>query len=295
VLIHLAWITPLLLLLFFLGSPRFRGDIAERRVRRILTIGLERSRYTVFNDLVIPFGGGTARVDHAVVSKYGIFVIESVYAPGIVAGTAVQERWKRKRLGRIHRLDNPVHRNRVQVEALASALDFPMTVFEPVVVLVGTQAVREPRPTQVVSPEKLLARLRRAGQPKLDDEQVAQALHGIEAARLKPRSGPFSNRISVLRWLLFVALLSGLYIAFGDDLVRLGDSLGAARERAERPDAFHADGSPKTEYELWEDSLVCARSADTGRCACYDPQGERVSLAPAKCRELAERGSILRQ
>lgn len=294
-LIHLAWITPLFLLVLFLGSPRFRGDIAERRVRRILAVGLERNRYTVFNDLVVPFGGGTVRIDHAVVSKYGIFVIASEYAPGSVAGAAVQERWKRRRFGRIHRLDNPVHRNRVQVEALASVLDFPMTVFEPLVVLVGTHSVREPRPAPVVAPEKLLARMRRAGQPKLDEEQVARALHGIEAARLETRAGWFANRLAVLRWLLFAALLSGLYIAFGDHLAQRYDALKAERERAERPADFHADGRPKTEEELWKDSLVCARSEDTGRCACYDPQGERVTLSAAECRELAERGSILNQ
>jgi hypothetical protein len=292
-LIHLTWITPLLLLLFFLGSPRFRGDIAERRVRRILAAGLERSRYTVFNDLVVPFGGGTVGIDHVVVSKFGIFVIESEYAPGVVSGTAVQERWKRRRLGRFHRLDNPVHRNRVQAEALASSLDFPMTVFDPVVVLDGMTAFREPQPAQVVSPEKLLARLRRAGQPKLDDEQVARALHGIQAARLQP--GATLNRVAALRWLLFAAFLSGLYIAFGDDLERLYEDMGAARERAVRPEMFRADGSPKTERELWEDSLACAHSADTGRCACYDPQGERVTVSAAECRELAERGSILKQ
>ncbi|MEJ2401008.1 MAG: nuclease-related domain-containing protein [Xanthomonadales bacterium] len=294
-LIHLAWIAPLLLLVFFLGSPRFRGDIAERRIRRILAVGLERSRYTVFNDLVLPFGGGTVRIDHVVVSRFGIFVIESVYAPGRISGTAVQERWKRRRLGRIDRFDNPVHRNRVQVEALASALDFPMTVFEPLVVLVGAQAFPEPRPAQVVAPEKLLARLRRAGQPKLEEEQVARALHGIEAARLNPSAARFINRVALLRWLLFAALLSGLYIAFRDDLTRVYQAFETGREQAARPEAFHADGSPKTEREQWEDSLVCAWSADTGRCACYDPQGARVSLAPEKCRALAKRGSILEQ
>ena len=294
-LIHLAWITPLLLLLFFLGSPRFRGDIATRRVRRILAAGLERSRYTVFDDLVVPFGGGTVRIDHAVVSRFGIFVIASEYAPGRVSGTAVQERWTRRRFGRTHRFDNPVHRNRVQLEALAAALDFPLTVFEPLVVMVGTQAVREPRPAPVVSPEKVLDRLRRAGQPKLDEAQVARALHGIEAARLQSRAGLLSNRVAVLRWLLFAALLSGLYIAFGDDVAERFDALDAARERAEQPDAFHADGRPKTAEELWKDSLVCARSEDTGRCACYDPQGKRVALTAAECRELAERGSILKQ
>lgn len=293
--IHLAWIAPLFFLLVFLGSPRYRGDIAERRVRRILAAGLERSRYTVFNDLVLPFGGGTVHIDHVIVSKFGIFVIESAYAPGRIAGAAVQERWKRRRLGRNVRFDNPVHRNRVQAEALAAALDFPMAVFQRAVVLVGMRSFRDPRPTEVLEPERLLAWLRRSGQPKLDERQVASALHGIEAARLGTGAAGRRKRIVALRWLLFAALLSGLYIAFGDDARRLLEDLRAARERAAHPADYHPDGSRKTARELWEDSLACAWSGDTARCACYDPQGERASVEPERCRELAERGSILKQ
>ena len=58
-LLHLAWIVPLVLLIAFVSSPRFRGDIAESRVRRLLEAGLERNLYTVFNNLVIPSGGGS--------------------------------------------------------------------------------------------------------------------------------------------------------------------------------------------------------------------------------------------
>ena len=38
--LHLLWIIPLLLLIVFISSPRFRGDIAESRVRRLLRTGL---------------------------------------------------------------------------------------------------------------------------------------------------------------------------------------------------------------------------------------------------------------
>lgn len=293
--IHLAWIGPLLLLIVLLGSPRFRGDIAERRVRRILRAGLEPSRYTVFDDVVLPHGGGTVRIDHLVVSKTGLFVILSDYAPGQVSGTAVQERWKRRHFGRDTRFDNPVHRVRVQAEALAAALACPLTVVQPLVVLVGAGGFRGTPPPEVVFPEKLIGRIRRAGQPLLDGEQVARALRGIETARLQPARAPFASRVALLRWLLFVALLSGLWMAFGDDLRTARGALEAARERAANPDDFHPDGRPLSERERWEASLVCAWSPDSGRCACYDPQGERVDLPLETCRDLAERGSILKQ
>ena len=83
--LHLVWIVPLALLIFYIASPRQRGDIAPSRVRRILAQGLDRGRYTVLNDLVIPAVSGTVSMDHAVVSRFGVFVIRSVYAAGLVA------------------------------------------------------------------------------------------------------------------------------------------------------------------------------------------------------------------
>jgi hypothetical protein len=296
VLIHLAWAVPLVLLIFLLASPRFRGDIAERRVGRILAAGLERDRFTIVSDLLLPFGGGTIRIGHAVVSKSGIFVIESRYTPGWVSGTEVQERWTRRRFGRIHRFANPVHHNRLQTEAVARALSFPLTVFHPVVVLVGMQGFGKPRPAQVVEPERLVQWVRRAGgEARLDDDQCARALHGIDAARLPTGPAGFFRRVAWLRGLLALVLVFGLYFAFGDTARHAFETYRAAGERAVHPEAFHDDGRAKSDHELWEDSLNCAWSQDTGRCACYDPQGGRVELSPEKCRELAERGSVLKR
>ena len=129
--VHLYWIVPLVLLIIFLASPRFRGDIAETRVRRILAAGLEKSRYSILNDLVIPSGGGTIRIDHVVVSKFGIFVIESQYARGWVSGGEFQDRWKQHHLSRLTRFDNPLHRNYQQVQALENLLKLPRSRFHP--------------------------------------------------------------------------------------------------------------------------------------------------------------------
>jgi hypothetical protein len=295
-LLHLAWILPLALLIAYLYSPRFRGEIAESRVRRILAAGLEKSRYTVFNDLLIPSGGGTSRIDHLVVARTGIFVIESQYARGRIAGTAAQERWKRRLGRRSLRMENPVHRNRVHAEAVQRLLDYPGRVFQPLVVLVGASGFEPGVPDNVLTPERLLERLRRNPGELLTPEQANHAIRTIDATRLRTRSGWPPDRWALLRWLLLAVLLAGIWLAYRDDFSRLLADMQQRSERAESPESFHPDGSRKTERELWEDSLVCAYSADTGRCSCYGPDGAPVAgMDPSECRELAERGSILRQ
>lgn len=293
--LHLAWIVPLLLLVFFFASPRYRGDIAESRVRRILAQGLEKNRYTILNDVLVPAGGGTIQIDHVVVSKFGIFVIESHYAQGWVSGTEVQDRWKQYRFGRFTRFDNPVYRNRLQVQALESFLQFPGQAFHRVVVMVGQSGFKTDMPPNVLEAEKLIRYMRKKGQHLLTAEQAARALKEIESARLEPRRGSAARRITLFRWALVLAFAAGIYLAFADDFHRLHETWSLRSEIRSAPGDFHPDGRRKTEQELWEDSLRCAYSADSGRCTCYEPEGGRAEIGLEQCRELAERGSVLRQ
>ena len=293
--LHLLWILPLLLLIAFLSSPRFRGDIAETRVRRVLASGLESNRYTVFNDLLLPAGGGTVPVDHVVVSKHGIFVVESHYARGWISGSEVQDRWKQQSLLGASRFDNPLHRNRLQVEALQRLTGFPAAVFHPVVVLTGHRGFRQRAPLNVLTAENLLPWIRRNARQILTAEQADHAVRAISEARLVTPGGWLRKPLSLLRLLLLLAVLVGSWLAFREDLANWAAAARQQRAQSSNPEQFHPDGSRKTEQELWEDSLACAYSADTGRCSCYEPSGARADLAPAKCRDLAERGSVLKR
>lgn len=293
--LHLAWTVPLLLLIFFFASPRYRGDIAESRVRRILAQGLEKSRYTILNDVNVPSGGGTTLIDHVVVSKFGIFVIESHHARGWVSGTEAQDRWKQKSFGRITRFDNPLYRNRLQVQALQSLLQFPGQVFHRVVVMVGQSGFKNDMPPNLVTAEKLIRHMRRQGQHLLTGEQADRALKEIDSARIGSRHAHGNTRITLLRLALVLAFATGIYLAFAESFQRLHEAWSLRSEMRSAPGDFHPDGRRKTQQELWEDSLRCAYSSDSERCACFEPGGARAKIGFEQCRALAERGSVLRQ
>jgi hypothetical protein len=130
-------------------------------------------------------------------------------------------------------------------------------------------------------------------QLRLSPEQADQAIRTIGEGRLDKPGGRLLRPLSLLRLLL--VLLVGVFLAFRGDIERLTAEWRQQAEQRSAPEQFHPDGKRKTERELWEDSLLCAYSADTGRCACYEPGGARVDIEAAACRTLAERGSVLRQ
>jgi hypothetical protein len=293
--VHWFWIVPLVLLIVFIASPRFRGDIAETRVRRILAAGLEKNRYTIFNDVTIPSSGGTTHIDHIVVSRFGIFVIESQHARGWVSGAEFQERWKQYHLRRFTRFDNPMHRNALQLQALENLLRIPASKLHPVVVMVGQKGFKTAMPGNLLQPEKLIAYMRKKAHHILDGDQADRMLKAIEDARIRTASRKYIGKWTLVQIFLLVALIAGVYLAFRDDIADLQEKFVEQKEKKESPGTFHPDGSRKSERELWEDSLVCAYSSDSDRCTCYEPGGSRADVEPEKCRSLAERGSILKQ
>ena len=63
--VYLAWY----------NSARQKGKRGERRV--LAKLSQLPDEYTILNDLVFRTENGTTQIDHVVVSKYGIFTIET--------------------------------------------------------------------------------------------------------------------------------------------------------------------------------------------------------------------------
>ncbi len=75
-------IAILFLVLLLLGAvtffkPQLKGIIGELEVATQLYF-LDKSQFTVINDMVIKTGNHITQIDHVVISNYGIFVIESI-------------------------------------------------------------------------------------------------------------------------------------------------------------------------------------------------------------------------
>lgn len=295
VLLHFIWVIPLILLIAYIGSPRFRGTMGESRVRRLLSAMLPRNQYTLFNEVTLPSGGGTVQIDHLVISQFRIFVIDTVFLRGTISGTEFQDRWKQERHGRITRFDNPLHQNYLRIQALERLLQLPESRFYSIVAFTGHKGFKGTIPPHVVPVEKLVPLIRKRNEKLLSPEAASKALKQIEDSRLGDRRGVFGDPWSWLRLALIVLLLVAGWFAFGEALQDQIDRFEERVEMRSNPEKFHADGRRKSEQELWEDSLICAYSVDSGRCACYEPDGTKVEMAPGKCQSLAERGSILKQ
>ncbi len=64
----------------------FKGWIGELKTRATQKLFLDSKQYHIFNNVFIQGKGRATQIDHIVVSKYGVFVIETKERNGWIFG-----------------------------------------------------------------------------------------------------------------------------------------------------------------------------------------------------------------
>lgn len=73
------------------NSPKFKGKAGEKHVHNILA--QLPKEYTVLDDVVLQTSSGTTQIDHVVISKYGVFAIETKNYRGEIYGDDDRQEW----------------------------------------------------------------------------------------------------------------------------------------------------------------------------------------------------------
>lgn len=110
----------------------------EQEIAHILAEGLSYKDYFIFNNLTIPSShNGSSQIDHLVVSKFGIFVIESKDYKGWVFGNKDQEQWTQSLPGGNNKFQfqNPIRQNWSHIMSLKTLFpSVPENAFRSIVV-----------------------------------------------------------------------------------------------------------------------------------------------------------------
>lgn len=107
---------------------KFIGMAGEFWVKRELK--KLSDEYLVINDIMIKTkDGSTHQIDHVVISKYGIFVIETKQYNGYIKGNDYDKRWLIKNGKKKIYVNNPLHQNYGHVKSLEEILNLPEEKF----------------------------------------------------------------------------------------------------------------------------------------------------------------------
>jgi len=132
------------------NAPGRVGARGERWVAKVLQERLPKE-YHVLNDIYLPLPDGTTtQIDHIVVSRFGIFVIETKTYSGWIFGDKNSAQWTQSIYRKKSRFQNPLRQNYRHKCALADCLGIPLELFNDIVVFNGNCQFKTEMPAEVM-------------------------------------------------------------------------------------------------------------------------------------------------
>ncbi len=182
----LWYLIPLILIASILKSPWFKGVFGEATVNVLIERNLDNSVYHLVKNVTLPAEDGTTQIDHILVSKYGVFVIETKNMKGWIFGSAKQKTWTQKIYRHSSKFQNPIHQNYKHLKTLEGCLDIPSDSLFSVIVFIGDSTFKTEMPDNVTYARGCIDYINSKVDEVLSQQQVNYVIATIESGKLKP-------------------------------------------------------------------------------------------------------------
>lgn len=157
----------------------------EALVSRVLLSEFGPPDYHLMNHVTIQMDDGTTQVDHILVSRFGVFVIETKDYKGWIFANATHETWTQVLFRLRFKFQNPIFQNNRHVRAVQRLLDFlPTEAVRSVVVFTGEAEFKTEIPEGVITISGLVEYLRAQAAEVMSVNRVQFCVGRLETARL---------------------------------------------------------------------------------------------------------------
>lgn len=171
----------------YIGVNRSKiiGNIGERKIS--LRLHLLPTEYYLLDDVYLKVNENYVQIDHIVVSKYGVFVIETKNIKGWIFGTDKSEYWTKNMYGNKYEFRNPLKQNYYHVKMLQTLLQLPQNKFIPIVVFLKGATLKCNTSGNVVKINHLNRTIKRYDEVIIDDEEVHRIIMLLTEQNIKDR------------------------------------------------------------------------------------------------------------
>ena len=159
------------------SQKKKQGEEGERKVNSVLKKFLPDGEYHLIENVTLPSKKDgeekSAQIDHLVVSKYGIFVIETKYwSPGTIANPRYSAKSSKQNKGHIN--------------ALKQCLEIEADNFFSLYVFVSTGPYKEDVPDWTIPLDRLIPEIKSKTTVIFDEDKVTELFAKIESWRYAP-------------------------------------------------------------------------------------------------------------
>lgn len=170
----------------FFKSSWMKGKVGEAIVNTSNQLLLDKDLYTPVKNITLQLAdGSTTQIDHILVSKYGIFVIETKNMKGWIFGGEHQKQWTQQIFKAKQKFQNPLHQNYRHLKALEEILELPASHFTSVIAFVGECAFKTPMPENVFCGLSYRSYIQSFRDERLNPLEIRQTLVRLQRKGLK--------------------------------------------------------------------------------------------------------------
>ena len=157
----------------------------EELLKNQIINSLSSPSWHLLNNITLKTVNGTTQIDHILVSRYGVFVIETKHYSGWLFGGATSKEWTQVIYGTKHRFQNPLHQNYKHLKAVQELLDFltPEQVIG-LVVFTGDAEFKTDIPSGIYSLESVIKYLKGLNVELLTENRMQFCVGRLECQRL---------------------------------------------------------------------------------------------------------------
>jgi len=164
----------------------FKGFVGEAFGSLAHKIMLDKSIYHELNNVTIPTPDGTTQIDHVIVSRYGIFVVEAKNMSGWIFGNEKTAEWTQSFPGGKFRFQNPLRQNYRHTKCLAEFLGVEHSKLHSVVMFWGESKFKTPMPENVLD-RGYTGYIKSKAEILFSDDEVQEIVEAIQSGKL-PRT-----------------------------------------------------------------------------------------------------------
>ncbi|AGS40631.1 MAG: putative RNA-binding Zn-ribbon protein involved in translation (DUF1610 family) [Cycloclasticus pugetii] len=182
----LWYLIPIAIFTSVIKTPWFKGVAGEFIVNVGAKIFLNKEEYHLIKNVTLPTEDGSTQIDHIIVSKFGVFVVETKNMKGWIFGSPNQKTWTQKIYKHSSKFQNPLHQNYKHSKILQSLLGLTDTQLFSVIVFVGDSTFKTDMPENVTYGQGYIRFIKSKKIPVLSDSEVKDVTEKIKAGRLTP-------------------------------------------------------------------------------------------------------------
>jgi len=180
------FLIPIIVLLAVIKTPWFKGVSGEFIVNISARLFLKKNEYHLFKNVTLPTEAGTTQIDHVIVSKHGVFVVETKNMKGWIFGSAKQKTWTQKIYKHSNKFQNPLLQNYKHVKTIESLCGLNDQQIHSLVVFVGDSTFKTELPDNVTYGSGYIRFIKSKQEAVITDSEVERIVSKIQNGRLTP-------------------------------------------------------------------------------------------------------------